>query len=249
MQVRKIVGVAGLALAVMTAGTSSVEAQIPVTDVASLAEQVQMVLYWVQQISDMESQIQNQVNQYNQMVDQFNSFNGIRNMGSILNSTADQQALQYLPPDWQTVASMATQGAGGQYAQLSSSIQQYLKANQTYTPQQMGLPNNSPIVMTLNSSANQIATSQALGQANYEAMGQQIANLQTLVNEVNQTTDPKESTDLNARIAAANAQLLGELGRVFSTLQQQTAQAQTQQLQSQQALLKMSTYQPSGSGN
>ena len=68
-----------LAFVVWFGLVSGAHAQIPVTDVASLTQQIQQVVSWGQQLQQMKSQLQQQQQMYQSM-------SGGRGLGSLLNN-------------------------------------------------------------------------------------------------------------------------------------------------------------------
>lgn len=114
IKVLAVLGVAGW----MIFGNHEAKAQIPVTDGASIAQQiaaqVETIAKWKMQYDQMTSQI-------NQMKQQYESLTGSRGLGNILNNPALRE---YLPADWQGVYDAVKTGG---YAGLSGRAQSILK--------------------------------------------------------------------------------------------------------------------------
>lgn len=77
--------------------SSPVIAQIPVTDSASIAQQV---TNQVETVAKWKIQYDQMVTQIDQLKQQYASVTGSRNLGQILNNA---ELRDYLPDDWQTV--------------------------------------------------------------------------------------------------------------------------------------------------
>lgn len=95
------------------------QAQIPVTDGLSLAQQIQQVISWGQQISAMKDQLTQQQKLYSSM-------NGSRGLGQLLNNPALKNTL---PTDWQKVYTSLQTGG---YAGLTGSAKAIRDANAIY---------------------------------------------------------------------------------------------------------------------
>src|SRR6478672_426119 len=75
-----------LALAAWLALAGNALAQIPVTDIASLTQQMQQVAAWSKQYQQMTQQ-------YQQTTAQLNAIKGARGMGQLLNTPSQRQQL------------------------------------------------------------------------------------------------------------------------------------------------------------
>jgi len=179
---------------------NSIYAQIPVTDVANIAQQVKQVLSWKQQLEAM-------ADQYNQQIDQFNSMTGNRGYGNLFNNPELQQ---YLSPEWQQIySSIYSQGVDGlsegaktlmyEY-DLGSVCEQYREGTQEKINCEYQAGKNAQDADIFQ---------YALGSASHKS--EIILNLQ---NEINNTTDPKSIAELQARIQSEVANLQNEMNKM-----------------------------------
>lgn len=160
-------------------------AGIPVFDAANVAQAISSV-----------TQLKAQLDQQKQI---FQSMNGARGMGQLLNNPALRN---YLPADWQKVYDGLAQGG---YSGLTGSAMAILKAN--------GLnctAFNSTQRALCERQAGKDAQDKAFGLDAYEQANRRIDQIEGLMNQINQTGDPKAIAELNARIQAENALIQNE---------------------------------------
>ena len=204
--------------------SANVQAQIPVTDVASIgtnvANQAETIVQWVNQLKSMKAQI-------DQQVATFNSLNGARGLGSLLNNPALKN---YLPPDWQNVyTSLQNGGYGG----LTGAAKAIRDANMIYNC----ADKTGPALTLCQRELSKNAQDKALAQGAYSAAKQRIAQIDGLIGQINATTDPKAIAELQARIAGETAQIQNETTKL--QLFQMLAQAEEKLIQQQKYELLM----------
>lgn len=180
----------------------SANAQIPVTDVASLNQQIQQVVSWAQQLKAMSDQ-------FEQARQQYTALTGNRGYGQLLN---DPRLQQYFAGNETPSSQQLRQRYGGNTCQYLSSTDaiQYCQnaANQPYLDyDQVG---------------------RALAIAN-----QKPQQIQSLIDQISTTDDPKAIAELQARIAGEQAAMQNENIRLQLTLQQM--QIQNQLIKEQQS--------------
>lgn len=172
---------------------NAAQAQIPVTDVAGLTQQVQQVISWGQQLQQMKAQIDQQKRMYESM-------SGSRGLGHLLNNPALRNSL---PQDWQKVYS-AIQNGG--YKGLSGAGRAIRDANKIY-----GCENFSASVAKLcERQAVKSAQDKAFAQDAYSVAQARLDNIQGLMSQIDQTEDGKAIAELNARIQAEQAMIQNE---------------------------------------
>lgn len=179
-------------LSLITAFTPA-HAQIPVTDALSLAQQVQQVAAWAQQIQSMKDQITNQQQLYSSM-------NGARGIGQLLNNPALKNTL---PPDWQQVYSAIQ--AGG-YAGLTGTAKTIRDANAIYQCN----TGTSEEIARCNRSLSKTAQDKAFANEAYAAAQRRLDNIQALMGQIDNATDPKQINDLQVRMQAEQAMIQNE---------------------------------------
>lgn len=168
-------------------------AQIPVTDVASLAQQIQQVASWGQQIQSMKDQLA-------QQQQLFSSMNGSRGLGQLLNNPALKSAL---PADWQNVYSSIQSGG---YSGLTGSAKAIRDANAIYDCN-AGAANS---VARCNREMNKTAQDKAFANDAYIASQRRLDNIQALMGQIDNATDTKQIQDLQVRMQAENAMIQNE---------------------------------------
>ncbi len=192
---------------------SPARAGIPVIDVAALAQLIEQVTYWTQQIQHMVTQI-------NQLRDTYNAMTGQRGMGGLLNlSTA---ARNYLPEDYQQVLDAAT-GAAGAYAGVSGQVRAIMTANAVLAD--AALAELTPQQRAVVEDARRAAASlQGLSRTAYGNTSQRFAQLQQLLTAIGATGDQKAILELQGRIQSEQNMLANEQNKL--TALYQAAQAQ-----------------------
>lgn len=176
--------ICAMAFAVSTAHAQGV----PVIDAANLAQAVQQVAAWQQQLQGMYQQ-------YQQQVAQFKALTGARGFGDIL---ANPLLQQYLPLDLQGTYKGIMSGNMSQVA--SAARQQEMIYNCLAEKNEMSL--------TL--CRAQLHTPYEIRKIFsdiYAGTQQQIKRLMDLQSQINMTQDPKAIAELQARIQSEQAQV------------------------------------------
>lgn len=206
---KKLVGAFGVIIS-MSMGNAA-HAGIPVIDVSSIAQQVQQVVAWGKQYTQMYQQ-------YQQMQQQYQSLNGARGMASLVNNPALRQ---YLPADYQTILN---NGYGN-----SASIR---AASKVFGVEQTTLGAGTNSAKAFEANANQAALNRATSEDAYKQASNRFADIQVLLDKVNNAPDSKDIADLQARIQAEQVMMqnestklamLGQLAQAQRDLQMQAA--------------------------
>ncbi|MGH1472659.1 MAG: P-type DNA transfer protein VirB5 [Cellvibrionaceae bacterium] len=201
--------------------SSNANAGIPVIDVASLVQSVMNIFAWVQQANDMYQQIQSAAQeiqmmqqQAQQMQDDFNSMTGSRLLGMILN---DPNLQDYIPVDMSTVYNdVYNSGYGG----LTPGAKTIRDSSMIYNCN----GESSDFRGICETSLNLNAQTMAMTEEAFDTAVQRGSQIESLMQEINNTTDPKEIAELNSRINAENVMIANEQNKV--QLWQSMAQAQ-----------------------
>lgn len=186
-------------LAVGIAVSSAALAQIPVTDGASIAnsvqQQVETMAKWKMQYDQMVSQI-------DQMKQQYAAVTGARGMGELFNNP---QLRDYLPQDWQSVYDSVKSGG---YAGLSGRAESIYDNNKVYDAC-AGFASNE---QRTNCEAQAVkgAQDKAVALDAYDAAKNRLSQIDQLMQQINQTQDPKAIAELQGRIAAEQAMIQNE---------------------------------------
>lgn len=192
----------------MVAYTQAAQAGIPVIDVAGLVQAVQEVMQSVQQIT-------NQIRQIEQLQAQVEAVTGARNLGAIMNNPALQN---YIPADATNVlGSVQTNG----YSGLSGTARTLRDAQMTYNCLNLAGSARTQCQSSLALPYQQ----KALMQDAMEAARGRVAQIQSLMRQIDATPDQKAVGEIQARISAENAMLQHQMTQI--TLARGMAEAET----------------------
>jgi type IV secretion system protein VirB5 len=193
--------------------SAGVFAQIPVTDVANIAQsavdQAANIAQYIQQVATLKSQLTQQEQQYSALT-------GSRNLGDIFN---DPKYRQYLPADWQKVYDSVKNGG---YSGLTGTAQSIYSKNHIYDAcQSMQDPDQ-------NAACQAAAVKPSIDQGNaqdaYQAATDRLDQIDQLTQQINTTQDPKAIAELQGRIATEQAAIQNEQTKL--QLYQMVADAQ-----------------------
>ena len=172
---------------------TSAQAQIPVTDAASLSQQIQQVAAWAQQIQGMKDQLTQQKYLYESM-------NGARGIGQLLNNPALRNTL---PDNWQTVYTSIQSGG---YSGLTGSAKAIRDANAIFGCE----GKTGTALMICNRDRNKAAQDKAFSLDAYESAQRRLDNIQALMGQIDNASDTKTIQDLQVRMQAENAMIQNE---------------------------------------
>ena len=205
-------------------GANQAYAGIPVIDVANLANSLQQVVAWGEQYQQMVQQITSMENQLRQAQQTFGTMNGIRNMANLVNNPLSRN---YLPPQWDQ--SMNIINTPGGFGSLSGSITAIRNASKLVdVTAATTLPPTSVLGQSYTAAQDQAAINRGMSEASYAAASDRMANIQTLLNKVNDAPEQKDVLDLQARIQAEQAMLQTETNKLASLQLLQQAQRDIQ---------------------
>ena len=179
--------------------TTTAQAQMPVIDMALLANQqaahVESIAKTLEQIAKLQMQLE-------QMEREYQSLTGTRHLGTILNNP---QLRHYLPENWQAVYDdVRSRG----YAGLSSSAQALYQQNAVYDGCQ--LYSDTQERKACEARAVKSAQDQAFSQEAFEKAKQRLTQIESLMREINTTGDPKAIAELQARLVAEQSAITNE---------------------------------------
>ena len=188
-----------VAAAVLIAfGAGGARAQgIPVIDVANLIQTVQQVM------NDI-TEIQNQVQQISQLQRQLDSINGIRSLGNVFNNPALRN---YVPAEAYTyVNAINTSG----YSGLSATAKSLRDFSMVYNCMDLAGDARTRCQAELARAYQQ----KGLLQDAMKSAAGRLTQIQSLMGQINATTDQKAVQEIQARIGAENALLAHEVSQV-----------------------------------
>lgn len=208
-------------------------AGIPVIDVTAIANLMQQVMYWQQQISGMQKQYEQLKASKDQLAQTHGAMTGTRGMEQLL-PTSDL-ARNYLPPNYGELMGTLN-GSSASYAGLSSQVQSIMRANSILSGTQMDAlsPELRQIVEQGRQSAAMLngATQNA-----YQNTSQRFSALQQLINRIATAQDPKAIQDLQARIQAEQNMLTNEQTKLQSLYQMARAEEAAQQQRTREQVI------------
>ena len=215
-----------LALLVLGLSASAgAQAGVPVIDVANLAQAIEQVISWGQQLEGM-------VQQYEQLVSTYDSLTGARGMQNLMPVSIGER--NYLPTTYAELQGVMN-GTSGSYSGLAAQVRSNVSGNAVLTSAQVsGLSTSSQAF--LSQSRQSAATLSALSTQTQSTASQNFSKLQGLISALGSTQDTKASADLAGRIQSE--QVMTQTNQIKSEALYQAMQAQ--QLQNQQAARELS---------
>lgn len=191
------------------------KAGIPVIDITAVANLIQQVMYWQQQISGMQKQYDQLKESKDQLTRTHNAMTGSRGMEQLLPTSG--LARNYLPPSYGELMGTLN-GSSASYAGLASQVQSIMKANSVLSGTQLeGLsPELRQVVEQGRQSA---ALLNGMTQNAYQNTSQRFSALQLLIDRIASAQDPKAIQDLQARMQAEQNMLTNEQTKLQSLYQ------------------------------
>lgn len=178
---------------------SLAHAQIPVTDEASIlqqvANQIETIAKWKIQYDQMVTQIENMEREYQALT-------GGRGLGTILN---DPRYREYLPDEWQGVYDAVRNGG---YEGLSGRAATIHAENQIFDACAHLQINDQRLACE--AQAVKGAQDKAFALDAYDAARDRLNQIDQLMQRINTTEDPKDIAELQGRIAAEQAMIQNE---------------------------------------
>ena len=231
-------GLSAIALACCALlGGQNASAQIPVTDGASIMQDmvnhVETIAKWKAQYDQMKEQFDKLQEQYQQLQQTYQSLNGVRGMADVVN---DPQARRYLPDEWQATMDAMTSGGGGKYAGLSGSFDQILAAMKPLSAANAGIGGESATAYT--STQKQAAMNRAIGEEGYKQASKRFDTIQQLLEKIKSAPDAKDIQDLQARIQTEQVMQQNEQTKLQLVSQLQQAQRDIQNQQAGERQMK-----------
>lgn len=186
----------GLALSASFAMPASAQWSVNInSDIPAAIHQAQTLAQWANQYKQM-------VDQITQMENQFKSITGSRGLGQIMNNPALRD---YLPADWQKVYDSVR--AGG-YAGLTGSGKSVYDANKIFDA--CTYIKDDAQRGACQARAVKPAQDKGFAMDAYQSAKARIDQIDGLMAKINDTQDPKAIAELQARIAAEQANIQNE---------------------------------------
>ncbi len=208
----------------MLFGANAAHAGIPVIDVAGLVQAVQEVMQSIQQIT-------NQIRQIEQLQAQVEAITGARNLGAILNNPALQN---YIPANATDVLGNVQSNG---YAGLSGTALTLRNAQMTYNCLNLDGGARTQCQSSLAMPYQQ----KALMQDAMDAARGRIAQIQSLMRQIDATPDQKAVGEIQARIAAENAMLQHQVAQIDLTRGMAEAEARITESKAREAQMQQAS--------
>lgn len=198
---------------------------IPVYDAAGFAQ-------FLTQLDQMAADYAKQLEQLNEAIKQTNSMTGTRNMGSLANSALESELRRYLPTTWEDTMNMinANNIPSGAVDTQSLYNNLYTRYNPISGSDFIAGDPTSPIAQALDRRTGTTYAAMAASEQSYNIIEGKISTYESLLDELDNTTDLKASIDLQARISAENGLVLNELMRLNAIQIQQRAVLDNEEL-------------------
>lgn len=183
------------------------QAQMAVVDVRAIGQ-------LIQQIRTMQQQLETARGQLREAQATFQAMTGGRGMEQLLAG----EVRNYLPPDWQQLASVID-ATSTQYGALAQELDGLIRRNAVLSDAELDRLGGRPRT-AIDEDRRDIAVSQALSREALNAAGQRFESLRALIDAIPLATDAKAAMDLQARIAAEQVMLVNEhtkLAALFET--------------------------------
>ena len=187
-----------VAAALIAVSAGNVRAQgIPVIDIANLVQTILQVLNDV-------TKINNQVQQITTLQSQLDSINGVRNLGNIFNNPTLKN---YVPPEAYTYLN-AVNTSG--YSGLNATAKVLRDAGMVYNCMDL----TGAARTSCQAALAQPYQQKGLLQDAMKSAAGRLSQINSLMSEINATSDQKAVLEIQARISAENALLTHEVSQV-----------------------------------
>lgn len=225
-QMKRFLAAAAIAVGFAT----TAHAQIPVTDGASimqdLTNHIETIAKWKEQYDQMKEQIDWLDKTKQEVQNVYNTLKGSRNLGSLMNNDLLNQ---YLPQDY-AAAAKALQNGTGEFNGISGSLQDIVRAEQLKSCAEL---NSDPAMRDqCNKQWQQLALSKQVGDMGYRKAAENIKNLQTFVSSINSSTDQKAISEVQARIQVETVRMQNEQMKIATIAAMEEADRRMKQQRS-----------------
>lgn len=229
-----------IAIVMMLSGTNANAIDI-VNDPAHMAE---TIAGWaanhqdeIQQFNTMVEQLRELQQTYQMVTSTYNAVTGSRGLGAV--QTLTNASRNYLPASTGDLLD-TIDGASQTYNQMSGMVQNFTDQNAILNGNAINSLNMTGQQLTLFSQRRKNAAAiQATAQQSMNAAGQRYAYIQQMIDNINNTNDPKAIAELQARIAGEQVMLQNDQ----SKMSQMYAYLQNQERINQQQMRELSVQQ------
>lgn len=191
-----------IALSLWATVSSLSFAQIPVTITTQLSDSPMTMMHQAETIAKWKMQYDQMINQLDQAKQQYSSLTGSRGMGNIMNNPALRD---YLPADWQSVYDSVRNGG---YNGLTGRGRSIYNENKVFDSCAYIKIVDQRIACEAR--AVKAAQDKSVALDAYDAAKSRLTQIDKLMNQINQTQDPKAIAELQSRIAIEQANIQNE---------------------------------------
>jgi type IV secretion system protein VirB5 len=198
------------------ASSTTASAQIPVTDIAAIAQ-------LIAQLQELEEQLAVARDQLEQARSLYASMTGGRGMQHLLEGVARN----YLPADWQSLLD-AMQGVSAAYSLLGADVRAPVAANAILSEQQLAAldPGDRAELQAARGSS---ALLESLSRQALASTSERFDAIQEFIDAIGSADDQKAILDLQARISAEQNMLSNEANKLHVLAQATQSQQQAHQ--------------------
>jgi type IV secretion system protein VirB5 len=188
-------------------------AQIPVTDGANLAQQMQQFLQMIKEYQVLKQQ-------YDQLKQQYEAITGNYGFGTQFNNNSNRR---WVPGSWQEVVSMQR---SGKFASKQDFYEKLLKTLDPIVYKVLGKDTDSRAYHSYKLSTDATRGAFAAVEALYDSIAERLKNIEGLQAQIESTSNIKAAQDLGNRLLAENAYLNVEMARLNTIQTNLSANAQ-----------------------
>ena len=188
-------------------------AQIPVTDGANLAQQLQQFLQMIKEYQMLKQQ-------YDQLKQQYEAIIGNYGFGNQFNNNSNRR---WVPGSWQEVVSMQR---SGKFASKQDFYEKLLKTLDPNVYKWLGKDKDSRAYQSYKLSTDATRGAFAAVEALYDSIAERLKNIEGLQAQIESTANVKSAQDLGNRLLAENAYLNVEMARLNTIQTNLSANAQ-----------------------
>jgi type IV secretion system protein VirB5 len=193
--------------------SSNANAQIPVTDGANLAQQMQQFLQMIKEYQMLKQQ-------YDQLKQQYEAITGNYGFGNQFNNNANRR---WVPGSWQEIVSMQR---SGKFASKQDFYEKLLKTLDPIVYKVLGKDTDSRAYHSYKLSTDATRGAFAAVEALYDSIAERLKNIEGLQAQIESTSNVKAAQDLGNRLLAENAYLNVEMARLNTIQTNLSANAQ-----------------------
>lgn len=206
-----------LPITLLAVAPMQVQAQIPVTDAASISQQITNITHQIAQLEQLRQQVTNTIEQIRLAESQLTALTGDYGISGLANSTAFQNLRR--TPSWnEALSSITTSGASGPIQEAGrDAIEEYgLIDGEVVFVNGDGADETNPLIMAHERSRDAIGLGAGVTRVTLDGDDRRIDVYEAFIEQIGSTPNAKASSDLAARISAENGLLMNELIRLMA---------------------------------